>query len=120
MSSQVSTGGCQATSGTTRRSLLTNLAAELRKLGVPALIALSGSDHPVLYALRTSGGHRVAVLAVEHGGEWWFMWGKNDQVAADRPDLAARFLSGADAQVLDLMARRPQPREAGARLSAVA
>ena len=48
------------------------------------------------------------------------MWGKNDQVAADRPDLAARFLSGADAQVLDLMARRPQPREAGARLSAVA
>ncbi|KIH97997.1 hypothetical protein LP52_15870 [Streptomonospora alba] len=110
--------------GATRRSLLASLAAELRKLGAPALIALAESDHPVLYTVR--GGRRVAVVAVQVGERWCLLWGGHEHAPAERPDLAARFLCGARATVTALLDRRPRARGpraepgAGARLSAVA
>lgn len=94
--------------GATRRTLLTRLQVEVHRLGGRALIVFSETDHPVLYVVRD--GRRVAVLAVEHGGTWWFVWGKRDQIAADQPGLAARFLGGVHARVIDLFTRRPRVR----------
>ncbi|QBI56261.1 hypothetical protein EKD16_22540 [Streptomonospora litoralis] len=118
MSSITTIGTYAPTPGSRRRTLLTDLAAELHRIGAPALIAHSSTDHPVLYTVRD--GRRVAVLAVEYGGTWWFIWGKENQVTADRPDLAARFLGGAKTAVTSLMDRRPRPRGSRAHLPAVA
>ncbi|TDQ52196.1 hypothetical protein [Actinorugispora endophytica] len=98
--------------GLTRRSLLERLAVGLRERGCRALIALSGTDHPVLYVTRDGGG-MTAVVAVQTGSAWSFLWGRNGQAAADSVEAAARVLSGSDrGRRRGPAARRPQPRGA--------
>lgn len=99
--------------GPVRRALLTQLQCEVHRLGKPALIALSDTDHPVLYT-RRSDGRRVAVVAVQALGCWWFLWGRTSLVRADRVQAAARALVPDDPRdkVIDLFSRRPQPRGA--------
>ncbi|NYE50381.1 hypothetical protein HDA32_005501 [Spinactinospora alkalitolerans] len=99
-----------STPGETRRVMLARLADELRKRGRRVLVALSDSDHPVLYTVR-DGGRRVAVVAVQAGDSWWYLWGKHEQMSADSSGLAACFLGAStEADVIDLFARRPEPR----------
>ncbi|WP_133739682.1 hypothetical protein [Actinorugispora endophytica] len=105
--------------GEARRLLLARLQAEIHALGGTALVALGGSDNPVLYTVRD--GRRVAVVAVRVGDAWWFIWGRRDQAAAEHPDAAARRLTGPRPHApAGLLARRPQPRGARRSLKAVA
>ncbi|MBB6174855.1 hypothetical protein HNR23_004915 [Nocardiopsis mwathae] len=94
----------------TRHSLLSQLQAAINRLGHPALMALGGTDYPVLYALR-SDGRRVAVVAMRLQDRWWFIAGDSDPIPADNPEMAARSLIGnTKGEVRELFARRPQPR----------
>lgn len=97
--------------GQVRRSLLERLAAELRGRGRRALIALSNTDHPVLYVERDGGG-MVAVVAAQVEGSWSFLWGKRGQSAADSIEMTAYVLSGFSGARHRLSASRPRPRGA--------
>ncbi|RCV57766.1 hypothetical protein DEF23_09825 [Marinitenerispora sediminis] len=96
--------------------MLAHLAAELRKRGRRTLIALSNTDHPVLYTVLADG-RRVAVLVAEHHGTWWYVWGRAGQASAGSPELAARMIDPSEqGNVTDLSRHRAR---LGARVPAV-
>ncbi|KIH98493.1 hypothetical protein LP52_12950 [Streptomonospora alba] len=102
--------------GSVRRSLLSRLQEEIHGFGRPALIALAGSDHPVMHTIGPDG-RRVAVVAMWLGDSWWFVWGRDGQAPADSPRDVAAILAGlrpADGggagKVRDLFSRRPRAR----------
>ncbi|GAA4930951.1 hypothetical protein GCM10023224_08490 [Streptomonospora halophila] len=102
--------------GSVRRSLLSRLQEEIHGFSRPALIALVGSNHPVLYTTGPDG-RRVAVVAMWLGDSWWFVWGRNGQDSADSPRDVAAVLAGlppADpggaGKVRALFSRRPRAR----------
>ncbi|WP_046468856.1 hypothetical protein [Allosalinactinospora lopnorensis] len=79
--------------GAVRRSLLARLQQEVHRFGRSALVALAGSDHPVLYTVGPDG-RRVAVVALWLGDSWWFVWSHSSQVRADCVGEAAAALAG--------------------------
>ncbi|CAM3757457.1 hypothetical protein NORO109296_06385 [Nocardiopsis rhodophaea] len=106
------------TAGDTRRSLTARLQAEILRLRTPALVALSNTDYPVLYALRPDGT-RVAIVAMRLHDQWWFVTGDSAPIPADNPEMAARSLvAGPKGGVRELFSRRPRPR--GSQVAATA
>ncbi|WP_156184928.1 hypothetical protein [Allosalinactinospora lopnorensis] len=100
--------------GAMRRSLLARLQQEVHRFGRSALVALAGSDHPVLYTVGTDG-RRVTMVALWLGDSWWFVWSHSGQARADSPGEAAAALAGHSpaggaGNVRALVSRRPRTR----------
>ncbi|MEV6985496.1 hypothetical protein AB0M95_30135 [Sphaerisporangium sp. NPDC051017] len=46
------------------------------------MLVVRGRGEPVLYLVRADG-RKVAILAVQQGGTWLFVWGPNTGIRAD-------------------------------------
>ncbi|CAM3841161.1 hypothetical protein NOGI109294_15480 [Nocardiopsis gilva] len=76
-----------------RRDHLTRLLTAVRARGGLALLALAGTDHPVLYVRHRGRLMPVVVVRGVTGG-WWFIWGRSGFADAAHVEVAADHLAG--------------------------
>lgn len=77
-----------------RYALLTWLVWELHRLARTTLLAVRANGEPVLYLLRADG-RTVAVLAIQRGNQWLFMWGPDIGIQAERTSTIAKTIAEA-------------------------
>ena len=82
------------TEGGPRVQLLTQLAAAIRGFGGTALLALGGTDHPVLY-VRHRGRALAVLLAQDIHGGWTFLWGRTGAADSTQLEVLAAYLADA-------------------------
>ncbi|MEU9885222.1 hypothetical protein [Sphaerisporangium sp. NPDC051011] len=76
--------------------MLTWLAWGLRQLERTTVLVARRHGEPVLYVVRADG-RKVAVLAVEHGDQWFFVWGPETGVRAEPLPVTVQTIAKAAA-----------------------
>ena len=76
-----------------RLDVLVQLMTDLRRLGRGSWLTLPVAGQPVLY-VRDRSGRRLAVLGVQVGCDWSYVWDGARSAAADGTLVAARQIAG--------------------------
>ena len=79
-----------------RMRMLVRLMTDLRALGRGSWLALPVTGEPVLYVRVRSGARQMAVLGVQDGGGWSYVWDGGRKAAADGTLIAARQIAGVE------------------------
>ncbi|MEU9889324.1 hypothetical protein [Sphaerisporangium sp. NPDC051011] len=77
-----------------RYTLLAWLAWGLHRADRTAILVVRRQSEPVLY-LERGDGHKVAVLAIERGDQWFFIWGPEMGVPAERQSTTVETIAQA-------------------------